>query len=120
MLADPRSGLVVTPLIDHSQIGEASVDIRLGPDIIVARRATGATAFDAADAPSFRDALRARQEYIRRGLGDSFHLQPGEFAIARSLEYIALPKDVSAEALGRSSWGRLGLTIATATMVNPG
>jgi len=120
LLADRRSGFVVTPLIDYEQIGQASIDIRLGPDIIVSRRATGATAFDAADAPAFREALRERQQYIRRGLGDSFHLQPGEFAIARSLEYVALPEDISAEALGRSSWGRLGLTIATATMVNPG
>lgn len=120
LLASPDSGLAVTPLIDESQIGEASVDIRLGPDIIVTRRATGATAFDAADAPASREALRARQQYIRRGLGDSFHLQPGEFAIARSLEYVALPAGISAQALGRSSWGRLGLTIATATMVNPG
>ncbi|MEA2189739.1 MAG: dCTP deaminase [Solirubrobacteraceae bacterium] len=120
MLADRRSGFAVTPILDPAQIGDASIDIRLGPDIIVSRRATGATAFDATDAMAFRDALRARQTYVRRGLGDSFHLQPGEFAIARSLEYVKLPGHVSAEAVGRSSWGRLGLTIATATMVQPG
>src|SRR4051794_18118108 len=99
-MANPRSGLSITPLLDPAQIGEASIDLRLGPDIIVSKRATGVTAFDASDAARFGEALDARQEYIRRGLGDSFHLQPGEFAIARSLEYVALPKDVSAEALG--------------------
>jgi dCTP deaminase len=120
-LVSPGSDLVVTPLIDaERQIGEASLDIRLGPDIIVGKRSTGAIAFDAADAQGFRDALEERQQYVRRGFGESFHLQPGEFVIARSLEYLSLPADVSAEALGRSSLGRLGLVIATATMIQPG
>jgi len=121
MLADPRSGLVVTPILDaDEQIGDAGIDIRLGPDIIVSKRATGTTAFDASNPKAFREARRLRQEYVRRGIGDPFHLQPGEFVIARSLEYVSLPEGVSAEALGRSSWGRLGLTIATATHVEPG
>jgi dCTP deaminase len=121
LLSDPNDGLVVTPIIDaEEQIGDASIDIRLGPDIIVSRRATGATAFDPSDGEAFGEALHRRQEYVRRGIGDPFHLQPGEFVIARSLEYVVLPDDISAEALGRSSWGRLGLTIATATHVQPG
>src|SRR5947208_2538114 len=101
MLADPSSGLAVTPLLDaDAQIGEAGIDIRLGPDIIVSRRAVGAAAFDASDADRFKESLRRRQEYVRRRLGDSFHLQPGEFVIARTLEYVTLPDDISAEALG--------------------
>jgi dCTP deaminase len=121
MLADPTSGLCVTPLIDAaSQIGEGSIDIRLGPDIIVSPRATGSTVFDPSDPATFRENLDRRQEYIRRGVGDPFLLQPGEFVIGRSLEYVTLPADVSAEALGRSSWGRLGLVIATATLIQPG
>jgi dCTP deaminase len=120
-LAAPGEDLTITPLIDaQSQIGEASVDIRLGPDIIVSRRATGAVAFDAADSEAFRETIRERQQYVRRGFGESFHLQPGEFVIARSLEYLSLSDDLSAEAVGRSSLGRLGLVIATATMVQPG
>jgi dCTP deaminase len=116
-LADPKSGLTVTPLIDAaSQIGEGSIDIRLGPDIIVSPRATGATVFDPTDPSTFKRNLEQRQEYVRRGIGDPFQLQPGEFVIGRSLEYVTLPADVSAEALGRSSWGRLGLVIATATL----
>lgn len=121
MLADPRSGLSVTPLIDAAgQIGEGSIDIRLGPDIIVSPRATGAVAFDPMDPRAFQRNVERRQQYVRRGIGDPFPLQPGEFVIARSLEYITLPRDVSAEALGRSSWGRLGLVIATATLIQPG
>lgn len=121
MLADPSSGFSVTPLIDAAdQIGEGSIDIRLGPDIIVSPRATGATAFDPTKAETFKQDLEQGQQYIRRGIGDPFQLQPGEFAIARSLEYVSLPDDISAEALGRSSWGRLGLVIATATLIQPG
>jgi dCTP deaminase len=121
MLADPKSQLSVTPLINAAgQIGEGSIDIRLGPDIIVSPRATGATVFDPSDPAEFRKNLDQRQEYVRRGIGDPFLLQPGEFVIGRSLEYVTLPPDVSAEALGRSSWGRLGLVIATATLIQPG
>lgn len=121
MLADPTSKLTITPLIDAGeQIGEGSVDIRLGPDIIVSPRATGAVTFDPMDRMAFKHTLEQRQEYIRRGIGDPFPLQPGEFVIARSLEYVTLPDDVAAEALGRSSWGRLGLVIATATLIQPG
>lgn len=36
-----------------------------------------------------------------------------------TLEYISLPTKLSAYVLGRSSWGRLGLIIATATTVSP-
>lgn len=119
-LADPKSQLSVTPLIDAAgQIGEGSIDIRLGPDIIVSPRATGATVFDPTDPATFRKNLDQRQEYVRRGIGDPFLLHPGEFVIGRSLEYVTLPADISAEALGRSSWGRLGLVIATATLIQP-
>jgi dCTP deaminase len=121
LLADPGSGLAVTPLIDAAgQLGEGSLDIRLGPDIIVSPRATGAVTFDPVDARAFRRNVAERQNYIRRGIGDPFQLQPGEFVIARSLEYVTLPEHVSAEARGRSSWGRLGLVIATATLIQPG
>ena len=120
LLADPASGLTVTPLVDLGQVGEGHIDLRLGPDVIVSRRVVGAAALDPVDPIAFRAAIGERHEYVRRSLGDSFHLQPGEFAIARSLEYVSLPDDVSAQVLGRSSWGRLGLTVATATLVQPG
>jgi deoxycytidine triphosphate deaminase len=121
LLADPGSGFSVTPLIDAGeQLGEGSIDLRLGPDIIVSPRATGAATFDPINGKAFEQGLRRTQQYVRRGIGDPFQLQPGEFVIARSLEYICLPDDVSAEARGRSSWGRLGLVIATATLIQPG
>jgi dCTP deaminase len=120
-LADRRSGLAITPLVDaRDQIGEASVDLRLGPDFIVAKRATGLATFDPARVDEISRGIRDYQDYLRRPPGSAFYLHPGEFAIARSLEYITLPDYISAQVNGRSSWGRLGLIIATAALIQPG
>jgi dCTP deaminase len=119
-LCDPEIGLAVTPILDAKQIGPAGIDIRLGPDLIVTRRQRGAVAFDPSDGEDLRETIHDFQQYIRRPFGSAVYLQPGEFAIARTLEYVTLPATLSAEALGRSSWGRLGLIIATATLVQPG
>jgi dCTP deaminase len=53
-------------------------------------------------------------------IGSAFVLHPGQFVLTATLEYISLPPDLVAYVVGRSSWGRLGLNIATATMVAPG
>jgi dCTP deaminase len=36
------------------------------------------------------------------------------------MEFLQIPNDMSAEVVGRSSWGRLGLIVATAVFVHPG
>jgi dCTP deaminase len=53
-------------------------------------------------------------------VGDEFVLHPHQFVLAATLEYICVPFDYYALVLGRSSWGRLGLNIATATTVHAG
>jgi len=87
--------------------------------LIVTKRETGALAFDPARSEEMRERLGDYQTYVRRPLGSSFYLHPGDFAIARSLEYVTLPASLSGQATGRSSWGRLGLVIATATLIQP-
>ena len=47
-------------------------------------------------------------------------LQPRSFVLGVTLEWIRLPADKAAYVVGRSSWGRYGLIIATATGVHPG
>ena len=119
-LEDPEGELAVTPLPDpDQQLDDAGIDLRLGPDLIISRRAIGAVAYDPADVDTVRSRLHDYQEYIRRPFGSAVYLHPGDFALARTLEYISLPNDLAADAAGRSSWGRLGLLIATATRVNP-
>lgn len=118
-LHDPESGFAITPIIDRDQVKGVGVDLRLGPDLIVIKRETGVVAFDPAKVDELPEKLSGYQQYIRRPLGSAFHLHPGDFAIARSLEYVKLPPTLSAQATGRSSWGRVGLIIATATLVQP-
>lgn len=120
LLAEPESDLTITPILDVEQFGTSSVDVRLGPDLIITRRTTGAVGFDPANRSEFERRTLGSQQYIRRPFGSAVNLHPGEFAIARTLEYVAMPTNLSAEAVGRSSWGRLGLIIATATLVEPG
>lgn len=110
----------ITPLLEPDQIKGASVDLRLGPDLIVTKRDTGALAFDPARAEEMEQHLLEYQRYVRRPLGSAFYLHPGDFAIARSLEYVTLPASLSGQVAGRSSWGRLGLVIATAPLIQPG
>lgn len=118
-LRDRNSGFAVTPLVDEEQIDHASIDLRLGPDMIVVQRETGVVAFDPVQG-DFAQRLHEYQQYVRRPFGSAFYLHPREFAIARTLEWVTLPKTLGAQATGRSSWGRLGLVIATATLVQPG
>ncbi|KJU86790.1 deoxycytidine triphosphate deaminase, partial [Candidatus Magnetobacterium bavaricum] len=58
------------------------------------------------------------EKYV--SVGEDFILHPHQFVLASTLEYISLPSDYYGLVLGRSSWGRLGLNIATATAVNSG
>src|SRR3954453_14076727 len=103
-LARQGTDFAITPILDVEQFGEGSVDLRLGPDLIVMRRTTGAVGFDPAEREEFKQRTRASQQYLRRPFGSAVYLHPHEFAIARTLEYVTLPATLSGEAVGRSSW----------------
>lgn len=47
-------------------------------------------------------------------------IHPGDFILGATLEFLALPSDVMAFVEGRSTLGRMGLIVATATQVAPG
>ena len=52
---------------------------------------------------------------------DPFILQPGEFALGATFEWIKLPDDIAGRLEGRSSLGRLGIVIhSTAALIHPG
>lgn len=119
-LSDPETHFAITPILDaDEQFGRSTVDVRLGPDLIVTRGATAGGGFDPADVDEVRKRLEDYQQYIRRPFGSTVYLQPGDFALARTFEHVRLPRTICAEAAGRSSWGRLGLVIATATIIQP-
>src|SRR6185437_4525311 len=52
-------------------------------------------------------------------IGDHFVLHPRQFVLGESLEWIRLPGNLLAYVIGRSTWGRDGLVIATAIAVHP-
>jgi dCTP deaminase len=73
-----------------------------------------------ADPPAnhFADLARVYQQlYVP--LGDAVTIHPHQLILALTLEYIRLPSDLMAYVVGRSSFGRLGLIIATAIGVHP-
>jgi len=120
--SNKKDPLIITPKPDIDELqksGSASIDIRLGCWFLACRQSR-AGLFDVyekkSDAPD--EAKLAKSYYVP--FGDGFILHPKSFVLAITLEWIRLPANMSAYVIGRSSWGRHGLIIATATGVHPG
>lgn len=116
---DPARQLVITPLLDpDKQIGPGSIDLRLGTEFLETPRQNNAHIDPfATQEPRSRPMADVRT-YVP--LGDQYVLHPGQFALGSSLEFVVLPAHVTGQVLSRSSWGRLGLLVATAVAVQPG
>jgi dCTP deaminase len=112
----PSRRLYITPLLDATQIGDASVDVRLGNEFLTTQRGNIGV-LDPGDKGQRPDRFLHRHRLNR---GDPFYLHPNEVALAATLEYFRLPRNLSAYVTSRSKWGRVGLIIATATAVHPG
>jgi len=59
-------------------------------------------------------------KYVYVPFGESFVLHPKSFVLGSTLEWIRLPANRGGYVTARSSWGRYGLIIATATGIHPG
>ena len=123
LVADDDSCIFVSPLIKaEAQLGPSSLDLHLGSDL----RSTTITDTTHIDLTEGKDAAQRQVSayYVdRKDLGEDegLVLHPGEFALASTVEFIRLPKDIARRLEGRSSFGRLGLQIhATAGFVDPG
>lgn len=122
----PEGRLVVVPLLDPTQVGDGTVDLRLGTEFILSKRIrfAGLDVMEEGDTMGerlrlFKERLMDYQERVQLQVGGSITLHPQQFALGSSLEYVRLSKDLAGYVLGRSSWGRMGLVIATATMIHP-
>ncbi len=114
--------LIIVPSIDpEHQYGENSVDLRLGTSFLITKPSRY-THIDPAPRDGIDDEcyLENSFEEVEIPVGQQFILHPHQFVLANTLEYVSLPFDYYALVLGRSSWGRLGLNIATATTVQAG
>ena len=109
--------LVFTPLLDPKQVGPASVDLRLGTEFLLLRKPRG-SGLDPASAT--HDDFERLQEKVSIPLGEPFWLHPQQFVLGVTLEYMRVPAHMGGYVLSRSSWGRVGLLVATAIMVQPG
>jgi dCTP deaminase len=117
--ADYRKKLLVTPLLTQTQIGPASIDIRLGSSIIVPK-ATFVGSHDVTDPANAQQVEKRLYDRVRLKYKSAFILHPNQLILAVTLEYISLPTPIFAQVASRSSWGRLGLVVATASVVQPG
>src|SRR5258708_5084821 len=116
-LANPDP-LVITPSVDPAELaasGAGSIDLRLGTWFMTLRQARmGCLEIDQ---PGGQTKL-TKSHFVP--FGDEYYLHPRNFVLAVTLEWIRLPRDLAAYVIGKSTWGRRGLIIATATGVHPG
>ena len=102
-----EKSLVIEPL-EERQIQPASVDIRLG------------NTFSVVEDSSAGIIDLEREIRYKTIETEKYLLLPGQFVLATTMEYIALPEDLTAFVEGRSSLGRMGLFIQNAGWVDPG
>lgn len=119
---DPLDPLVVTPQPDLAALrgsGSGSVDLRLGTWFVTLRQNRSpmldiSLGNDSALGPN----RLTRKYYVP--FGKHYILHPRCFVLGVTMEWIRLPKGLAGYVVGKSSWGRRGLVIATAVGVHPG
>lgn len=101
------------PLVENItewSIQPASIDVRIGPSILTIDKSIPYISMDS-----------TLKQYVPKEISnDEIIIEPKEFILASTLEFINLPKDISAFVEGRSSIGRLGLFIHNAGWIDPG
>ena len=108
--------IVIDPLKDEQQIQPSSVDMRLGDEFKVFKviRKPYIDPRDEEDIAEYMESSTVPE-------GEAFIIHPNEFALATTQEYVKVPDDLVARVEGRSSMGRLGVTMhVTAGYVDPG
>jgi dCTP deaminase len=104
-----KNGTLKVEPFDDGLVQCSSLDLRLGYQIARYR---------------VKDYLNVKEQnwetQIEEITDDGFFIQPKEFILATTLEYIELPPDLTAFVEGRSSLGRLGLFIENAGWVDAG
>jgi len=117
--------LVVSPIleaVEQLKDGNSSIDLRLGCEFaFVVPSLHGSIdelSTDSLQSSEARLSRLYRKIYVP--LANAVHIHPHQFVLAQALEYLRLPMDLMAYVVGRSTWGRLGLTVATAIGVHPG
>ena len=107
--------LVIKGLSDNKQIQPSSVDLRLSNEFKV---------FKTNKKEYINPRLDTIDDFMEQVIIDddeAFIIHPNEFALATTSEYVEIPDDLVARVEGRSSIGRLGVTMhVTAGFIDPG
>ena len=125
--------LPFNPPLPEGQIGDSSIDLRLGynfafyPSLTAGLPANvGAIVsqiIDLGDEAKVSDFIKSVRQANNRTLrdGEYIDIQPRAFLLAETLESFTLPNDLAGRVEGRSIYARLGLTVhQTAPSVKPG
>ena len=115
--ADPER-IFIVPSPASDEILDASIDLSLGNSFIVTRSARF-SALEALEETTEVD-IASYQERVFVPFHEKLVIHPGTFILGATWQYIGLPEGVQAQVLARSTWGRAGLTVATAVAVHPG
>lgn len=115
-----KERLIITPLLNPEEaIGASSVDVRLGNKFILMKRQS-ISGLDIGKMISEKENIGKYQQSVRINYHDQFILHPRQLVIGSTFEYVHIPRGLMCYVVGKSSWGRMGLIIATATKIDPG
>jgi dCTP deaminase len=99
-----------------TQLGSVSIDFRLGTTFMVFEHSRHSF-IDPRSPVSIGEAMRT----IEVQVDEPFIMQPGDFALASTVETLELPDNLLGRLEGRSSIARLGITVhSTAAVFEPG
>ena len=111
------------PEFDEIESGQTSVNLRLGSWFITPRK--GRLPFLGIDRTREHERHQSQLEakisqlyYIP--IGESFFLHPRSFLLGTTLEWLKIPEELRGYVVGKTSWGRRGLIIATTSGLQPG
>lgn len=113
LASNEPDSIFLDPLLRPDQVGEVSVDLRLGYDFMVSVL-TRSPAVELSSAPDAK--FRGIQTYFqetRRTLGERFVLYPHQLVLGTTVEYLSLPPNIYTDVSVRSSYARLGIGITT-------
>lgn len=112
-LIDDGELLEPRPLPDS--VGNGTIDLHLSDVFLIGKRSSVSVvkAHNPAEGRQVFNEVRIRPD-------SEFVIQPHQFILASTLEYISLPETVAGLIQSRSSIGRMGLVAVAAAWVSPG
>ena len=114
---DDPERIFIMPIPKHKEIKDASIDLRLGNYFIVTKNAKFSI-LDASEDISEQN-IASYQERVFVPFEEHLVLHPRTFVLGVTWQYVGLPSNIYAQVVSRSTWGRAGLTVATAISVHP-